>query len=181
MAYKKGSPNTSWTSRVDGEQKSGKNVYEIANGAGDWVRSSSSTHTAYVTEENTRLGKKLKPLIRFFKAWKYYCNAPIFSFYLELSATKWMEGESSIAYDIDLCTILKKLHSCSLVAMQDSNGVSGYVVAYATEAKRADALSKLATAKTRAEKAREAERAGKTGEAFDWWGKVFAGNFPSYY
>lgn len=163
------------------EQKSGKNMYEIANGVGGWMRSSPSTHTAYVTEVNTRLGKKLKPLIRFLKAWKYYCNVPISSFYLELRATKWMEGESSIVYDIDLCTILKKLHSCSLAAMQDPKGVSGYVTACSSEVKKTDALSKLATAKTRAEKAREAERAGKTSEAFDWWDKVFVGNFPSYY
>jgi len=163
------------------EQKNGKNVYEIANGAGGWMRSSPSTHTAYVTEENTRLGKKLKPLIRFLKAWKYYCNAHISSFYLELRATKWMEGESSIVYDIDLCSIMRKLNSCSLAAIQDPKGVSGYVPACASGAKKADALSKLATAKTRAEKAREAESAGKTSEAFDWWDRVFAGNFPSYY
>jgi hypothetical protein len=163
------------------EQKDGKNVYDIADGAGGWMRSSPSTHTSYVAEENTRLGKKLKPLIRFLKAWKYYCNVPISSFYLELRATKWMEGETSIVYDIDLCTILKKLDSCSLAAMQDPKGVSGYVTACATEAKKTDALSKLATAKSRAEKAREAKDAGKTSEAFEWWDKVFAGNFPSYY
>jgi hypothetical protein len=163
------------------EKKNGKNVYEIADGDGGWMRSSPSTHIAYVTEENTRIGKKLKPLIRFLKAWKYYRSVPISSFYLELRATKWMEGESSIVYDIDLCTLLKKLHSCSLSAMQDPKGISGYVTACATEAKKTDALSKLATAKNRAEKAREAESAGKTSEAFDWWDKVFAGNFPNYY
>ena len=163
------------------EQKESKNVYDIPNGSGGWMRSSPSTHTSCVTEENTRLGKKLKPLIRFLKAWKYYCNVPISSFYLELRATKWMEGESSIVYDIDLCTILGKLHSCSLAAMQDPKGISGYVSACATEAQKADALSKLSTAKTRAEKAREAESAGNTSEAFDWWDKLFAGNFPSYY
>jgi len=163
------------------EQQNGKNVYEIPDGTGGWMRSSPSTHTAYVTGENKRLGKKLKPLIRFLKAWKYYCNVPISSFYLELRVTKWMEGESSIVYDIDLCTILKKLHSCSLAAIQDPMGISGYIPACATEAKKIDALSKLATAKTRAEKAREAESADKTSEAFDWWDKFFAGNFPSYY
>lgn len=163
------------------KQKDGKNVYEIADGAGGWMRSSPSTHTSYVTEENTRLVKKLKPLIRFLKAWKYYCNVPISSFYLELRATKWMEGESTIVYDIDLCAILRKLHSCSLAAMQDPKGVSGYIDACATEAKKIEALSKIETAKIRAEKAREAEIAGSTSEAFDWWNKVFAGNFPSYY
>ena len=56
------------------EQKNKKNVYEIPNGSGGWMRSSPSTHTSYVSDENTRLSKKLKPLIRFLKAWKYYCN-----------------------------------------------------------------------------------------------------------
>jgi hypothetical protein len=65
--------------------------------------------------------------------------------------------------------------------MQDPKGISGYVSACSTDAKKTDALLKLATAKTRAEKAREAEAASKTSEAFDWWDKVFSGNFPSYY
>ena len=163
------------------EQKNKKNVYEIPNGSGGWMRSSPSTHTSYVSAENTRLGKKLKPLIRFLKAWKYYCNVPISSFYLELRAAKWMEGESSIVYDIDLCSILKKLDSCGLAAMQDPKGISGYVSACASEARKRDALSKLSTAKTRAEKARQAETEGDIHDAFYWWDKVFAGNFPSYY
>ena len=163
------------------EEKGGKNVYEIPDGEGNWMRSSPSTHTSYVRDENDRLGKKLKPLIRFLKAWKYYCNVPISSFYLELRATKWMEDEKSIVYDIDLCSIFRKLDSCSLAAMQDPKGISGYIAACASEAKKTETLSKLSTAKTRAENAREAERAGKTSEAFDWWDKLFAGNFPSYY
>jgi hypothetical protein len=163
------------------EEKGGKNVYDIPDGSSGWMRSSPSTHTAYVRGENDRLGKKLKPLIRFLKAWKYYYNVPVSSFYLELRATKWMESESSIVYYIDLCSIFKELHACSLASMQDPKGISGYVSACATDAKKTDALSKLATAKTRAEKAREAESAGKTSEAFNWWDKLFAGNFPSYY
>lgn len=161
--------------------KDNKNIYEIPDGSGEWMRSSPSTHTSYVRSENIRLGKKLKPLIRFLKAWKYYYKVPISSFYLELRATKWMENESTIVYDIDLCTILKKLYYCSLAAMQDPKGISGYVYACTTEAKKKEALSKLYTAKTRAEKAREAEKAGKIIEAFDWWDKLFAGKFPSYY
>jgi len=162
-------------------QKGGRNVYDIPDGASGWMRSSPSTHTAYVRVENDRLTKKLKPLIRFLKAWKYYCNVPVSSFYLELRATKWMESESSIIYDIDLCSIFKKLHACALASMQDPKGISGYVAACETDTKHTDALSKLATAKTRAEKAQEAEAAGKTSEAFDWWDKVFSGKFPSYY
>jgi len=163
------------------EQKGRKNVYDMPNGSGGWLKSSPSTHNSYVSAENMRLNKKLKPLIRFLKAWKYYCNVPISSFYLELRATKWMEEENSIVYDIDLYTIFRKLHTCGLAAMQDPKGVSGYVYACASETKKADALSKLATAKTRAEKARDAEISDNTRDAFYWWDKLFSDHFPSYY
>ena len=163
------------------KQQNGKNVYDIPDGSEGWMRSSPSTHNTYVTSENTRSNKKLKPLIRFFKAWKYYCNVPISSFYLELRATKWMESESSIIYDIDLCSILRKLYTCNLAAIQDPKGISGYVNACSSDSKKADALSKLNNAKVRAQKARNEEKAGNTRNAFDWWNKVFAGKFPSYY
>jgi hypothetical protein len=163
------------------EQQGGKNVYDIPDTSGSWMKSSPSTHNSYISSENTRLSKRLKPLIRFLKAWKYYCNVSISSFYLELRATKWMESESSIVYDIDLCSILKKLETCNLAAIQDPKGISGYVNACSSEAKKTDALSKLSTAKVRAQKARDEENSGNTREAFGWWDKVFAGNFPSYY
>lgn len=145
------------------------------------MKSSPSTHNAYVTKENIRLSRKLKPLIRFLKAWKYYCNVPISSFYLELRTSKWMETESSIVYEFDINTIFKKLHNCELAAIQDPKNISGYVYPCSSEVKKKDALSKLNTAKTRSQNARDAESAKKTSEAFAWWDKVFGGNFPSYY
>ena len=163
------------------KQIDGKNVYDVPNGDGEWMRSSPRTHSDYVTSENVRLNRKLKPLIRMLKAWKYYCNVPISSFYLELRATKWMESETSIIYDIDLKTILKKLTDVELAAIQDPKGISGYVYASPSSSKKADALSKLNTAKNRAIKAREAESSGNTKDAFYWWDKVFGGSFPSYY
>ncbi len=163
------------------EQKNSKNVYDIPDGNGGWMRSSPSTHNSYVAAENNRLNKRIKPLIRFLKAWKYYCNVPISSFYLELRITKWMEEESLIVYEIDVCSILRQLLSCKLVAMQDPKGISGLIYPCASETKKTDALSKLNSAYTRAQKARGAEEAGNIREAFEWWDKVFAGNFPSYY
>lgn len=163
------------------KQQDGKNVYDIPNGFGGWMRSSPSTHNSYVTSENKRLKRKMKPLIRFLKAWKYYCNVPISSFYLELRATKWMKGETTIVYDINFYTILKKLDKCGLAAIQDPKRISGYVSACSTNARKTDALSKLNTAMIRAQKARDAEMSGNTREAFSWWNKVFAGNFPAYY
>lgn len=162
-------------------QENGKNVYDIPDGSGEWMKSSPSLHNSYVTSENDRLSSKLKPLIRFVKAWKYYRNVPISSFYLELRVTKWMESESTIVYDIDLNSIFQKLNNCGLSAMQDPKGVSGYIFPCSSEARKSDALSKLNTACTRAQNARDAEADKNTKDAFFWWDKVFAGNFPAFY
>ncbi|MBV9154804.1 MAG: hypothetical protein JO097_00970 [Acidobacteriaceae bacterium] len=47
--------------------------------------------------------------------------------------------------------------------------------------KLADAKSKLATAVNRAEKAYQAEQAGKINDSFDWWKLLFGERFPNYY
>ena len=162
-------------------QKSEKNVYDIPDGVGGWMQSSPALHNSYVTAGNDRLSKKLKPLIRFIKAWKYYCNVPISSFYLELRTAKLMQDEKSIVYDIDVKNVLKALYSCGLAALQDPIGVSGYIYPCSTDAKKADALSKLKTAYSRAVKARDAEADNRTKDAFYWWNLLFNDNFPNYY
>jgi len=159
----------------------GRDIYDIPNGNGGWMESSPLTHNDYVTGHNTRLDGKLKKLIRFAKAWKYYREVPISSFYLELRITKLMESEPSIVYDIDMNSIFRKLENCELAAIQDPKGISGLVHACSTPAGKKEALSKLATARTRAQKARDAEKSGDTKVAFFWWDLVFNGNFPTFY
>ena len=157
------------------------NVYEIPDCSDCWMRSSPDAHNAYVRAIDKDLNYKVKPLIRFIKAWKYYRNVPISSFYLELRVAKYAEGESSIVYSIDVKAVFSHLDSIDLARMQDPMGVSGYISPCSTQAQLDDAKSKLATALTRAQKARDAEVRGDTKEAFDWWNLLYAGNFPSYY
>jgi len=159
----------------------GKAIYDIPDGSGGWMKSSPSSHNAYVSAQNTRLNKKLKHLIRFVKAWKYYCNVPISSFYLELRITKLMEEESTIMYNIDLNSVFQKLKSSNLAAIRDPKGISGLIYPCSTDAAKETALSKLNTAASRSLKARSAESAGNIKEAFEWWDKLFASNFVNYY
>lgn len=163
------------------EDKNGLKVYGIPDRSGGWMRSSPDTHNEYVRKINEERGLKAKPLIRFIKAWKYYKQVPITSFYLEMRVAKYAAGESTIIYDIDVKRALSELWSVQLAAMQDPECVSGYIYPSSSDAQPKDALSKLDTARTRADKAREAEAAGKTKEAFDWWNLLFDGKFPSYY
>lgn len=120
-----------------------------------------------------------KKLARLLKAWKYYCNVPISSFYLEMQAARHMDGETSIIWSYDVRAVLRKMHSSELAGMNDPSGLVGRIYACGTNAQKADAKSKLATALTRADKARDAEDAGDIDVAFSWWDKVFGGRFPS--
>jgi len=155
-------------------------VYEIADGSGSWMKTSPDAHIAYVGYINSKLSSKVKPLIRFIKAWRYFRDVPIYPFYLELAVAKYASDETSIIYSIDIKRLLRKLLNNKLSAMQDPMGISGYISPCSTDARKEDALSKLQTAYTRAEKACDAEDAGKIADAFDWWDLVFAYEFPAY-
>ena len=60
--------------------KDGNLIYEIADGDGGWMRSSPDAHKSYVDEIDSKLHGKVKPLIRFLKAWKYYRTYPLAPF-----------------------------------------------------------------------------------------------------
>ena len=65
------------------------------------------THIMHMFARIDRQHKgKVKPLIRFIKAWKYYRDVPISSFYLEMRVAKYAEEEETIVYDIDIKRVL---------------------------------------------------------------------------
>lgn len=162
-----------------GQTAEGQNKYKIADGSGGWIITSPKAHNAYVSAQNERLSKKVKPLIRFLKAWKYQRNVHIISFYLEMRTAKYASNESTIFYPFDVKGVFRDLANAKLAAMQDPVGISG-LIQPGTEAQVQDALCKLDTARARADKALEADKTGKTAEAIEEWGKVFGAGFPSY-
>ncbi|MEW8230330.1 MAG: hypothetical protein AB2745_08405 [Candidatus Thiodiazotropha endolucinida] len=162
-------------------EENGHRIYDIADGGDKWMQVSPDAHNYYVAEIDKKHGGKVKPLIRFIKAWKYYRNVPIKSFYLEMRVAKYADGESSIVYNIDVQRILAMLKDNELAAIQDPMGVAGYIYPCNTGALKTDALSKLNTAASRAEKAQDAQYGGDTKAAFDWWRLLYNDIFPTYY
>lgn len=155
-----------------------KYSYNIPNYDDGWMQSSPGAHIDYVNREDKRLGGKLKPLIQMVKAWKFYNQIPIYSFYLELRVTKYAEGESLIVYDIDLKNFFKFLDDNSLPSIQDPMGISGMVRACKTDAKKASALSKVTTAATRTQKAYD-EKDKNLDNTFYYLDLLFNGQFPA--
>lgn len=156
-------------------------IYDIADCAGGWMKASPDAHNAYVRWVDEKLGGKVRPLIRFIKAWKCYRDVPIASFYLELRVAKYALDEKSIVYEYDVRNVLKLLWDAQLANMQDPMGISGYIPACSTDVRLQDALSKLETAYIRADKAREESKKGNISDAFEWWRKLYNYEFPTYY
>ena len=156
-------------------------IYDIPDCAGGWMEASPDAHNKYVRSVDRKLSSKVKPLIRFIKAWKYLQNVPISSFYLELRVAKYASGETSIVYSIDIKRFFALLDKINLAQIRDPMGVSGYISPCKSDTDLSSTKSKVSTALSRATKAIEEENSDNIRGAFDWWGKLFAYEFPSYY
>ncbi len=156
-------------------------IYGIPNCSGGWMEASPDAHNSYVRSVNQKLSNKLKPLIRFIKAWKYLRNVPISSFYLELRTSKYASDESAIVYSIDVKQVFALLENIELAQIRDPMGVSGLISPCKTDSDLTSAKSKVSRALSRAIKARKAEEEGDIKEAFEWWNLLFDGKFSSYY
>lgn len=110
-------------------KENGYSLYEIPDGAGGWTKSSPENHNAYIKSLDKKLKYKLRPLIRFIKAWKFYRNVPVSSFYLELRTAEYASGKDSIVYSIDVKNVLGHLKTKGLAAIRDPKGISGLIPA----------------------------------------------------
>lgn len=156
--------------------------YSIPGVTSEWMQSTPEAHLAYVNESNTMPAKgKAKALARLLKAWKYYRNVPVSSFYLEMRAAAYTRRQNTVVYWMDICLLLEELQDIGLAAMNDPTGTTGRIHAYSSEALKQDALSKLNTAATRARKAYNAAARGGLETAFEQWDLLFNGQFPAYY
>jgi hypothetical protein len=161
------------------ETKSGNDdVFHIAGPNSEWVLSAPSAHNRYVTEQNDRLGKKVKPLVRLLKAWKYYTGAPVSSTYLELRTAQYLAGESSVIYKYDLPTMFRKIIAAELAPMNDPLGIVKRIRACSSEANRSTTLAAMRCARTSLEAAASAEADGSAGTYWLRMSELFGNAFP---
>lgn len=152
-----------------------------ANGIGEWLYSTPELHLSYVSGSDINVATgSTKRLTRLVKAWKYYRDVPISSFYLEMRAGEWMRKQNSYIPYIDLYYFLSSLHTSDLASMNDPTGSTGRIHPCSSDANHTIAMSKLNTATTRAKNAMEAVANGKVQQAFENWDLLYNGKFPSY-
>lgn len=169
---------------ITGRGGDGQFVYDIPGpSAGSaWIDTAPQEHLKYVNTCNkSPKNGDAKKLVRLIKAWKYYRDVPISSFYLEMRAAQHVAAQTHYIHIWDVCQLLEKLDSHALAAMNDPSGASGRIYACSSDSTRTDALSKLSTAATRARKALDAYRADNFSDAFYYLDLLFGGQFPSRY
>jgi predicted nucleotidyltransferase len=157
-------------------------VYDIPGVGGiEWMESAPHEHLAYVNGVNAETGIAggAKKLARLAKAWKYYNNVPISSFYLEMRAAKYLSGQKSFIAVYDICLYLEHLVDIDIGAMNDPKGVTSRFYSCSSTARAEEALSKADTAATRARKALDAHNADKPADAFYYLNLLFGEQFPS--
>jgi hypothetical protein len=159
-------------------ESGGDDVFHIAGPNDEWVLSAPDAHNRWVNRQNDRLGKKAKPLVRLLKAWKYSTGAPVSSTYLELRTAKYLSGEDSVVYSIDLDRMFRRMIDAELAPMNDPLGVVSRIRACSSDANRRAALALMRQARTALAKAYDAERAR---DASDYWwhmADVFGTDLP---
>jgi hypothetical protein len=158
-------------------------LYEIPGAETGWMESAPDAHVNYINEVNgmSKVAGAAKKLARLAKAWKYYNEIPVSSFYLEMRAAEYISGEETHIPVWDICGLLQRLDQISLAPMKDPKTVAGQFDACSTAAKREEALAKLRRGANRARKAVEAYHNEDTGEVFYYVDLLFGGNFPPRY
>jgi len=167
---------------ITGRGSSAQFVYDIPgpNAGEAWIDSAPKEHLAYVNGANTQPHKgDAKDLARIAKAWKYYCDVPISSFYLEMRCAQHVLRQTHYIHVWDVCLVLEGLKSSGLAPMNDPSGATGRIYACSTTAKATEALSKLNTAASRARKALDAHKSDDPATAFVYLNLLFGGKFPA--
>ena len=152
--------------------------FGIPDRVGGWMRASPDAMAAWVNAADKKLSGKVKPLIRLMKAWKYYCDVPIRSYFLELRTVEWALTQSTIIYRYDVKSTLAHLSNNLGTIAEPETGDTVYVC-FTTEL--AAVKSKIANAYDWAAYALSEEAAGRVTNAFNAWDHVFGSNFPAYY
>lgn len=163
-----------------GLTREGWSIYNIPNRLNGWMRSSPGIHNAYVASQDTRLGNRVKPLVRFIKAWKYYNTPKVSSFYLEMFVASYAATQSTIIYATDVYLLFQKLWKNQLTSIQDPSGIVDNINACSSDAERAIALNKLRVATVQSADAFKAYKNGNEAEAIRIFRLLYNGTFPQY-
>ncbi len=159
--------------------KNGHDVFGIPGPSGRWIQACPGGHSAWINKLNDNLNKRLRNMIRVVKAWNYYNDQPLWSFYIELCVAEYFKSDYSILFSVDFRNFLNYLDQKGLKPFEGSVGSNELVYASSIEDKPV-ASAKVKNAVEMADKAVRCEQTGNISEAFYWWRKIFNFRFPAF-
>lgn len=158
-------------------------IFEIPSpeSGGGWIETAPDAHFEFVNTANDRGGVAggAKSLARLLKAWKYYNAVPISSFYLELSAARYMNTQSSFVPIFDLAFVFDRLYDSGLASFADPSNTGGRIEATSSTTNLTKAKEMVLTATARSTLAMEAHVANRTDDAFTYLRMLYDNKFPS--
>lgn len=155
-------------------------TYWIPDGVGGWLRTSPSAHNAFITSRDSLSAGKLKNVAKLVKYWRL-CRSPelpLNSFHVELLLAQEEICIGVKTYGQCLYGLFQTLAQRKCAALQDPIGISGWIAAANTPAKREMVQSGVDFAADHARRALIGEQVGDTQEAVRQWDLVFNGHFP---
>lgn len=155
-------------------------VFQIPDGRGLWKLASPDSHNELVRYVDRQVSGKLKPLIRFIKAWKLYSELKISSFYLELLISSHFNQNAEFTYATAVRDVFRFIVSSNFAPFLDPMGISGLVSADDDVVRLTTSLQKAQQALIFSERACMCEAKGNLRMAFVWWNRVFKGKFPAW-
>jgi hypothetical protein len=152
-----------WLSHKVGEDR----VFLIPGPGDEWTESAPLAHLRFVSEQNDRLNKRVKPLVRLLKQWKVHTGAPVSSFYLEMRTAEYAKAQDVIFYHQDLLYLMRSLIRHEVRSMNDPTRLVARIHAVSSEENRRTTLRLLKDAEAKLDEAYALD--GTPGQGWRYW------------
>ena len=155
----------------------------MPDGSGGWRATNPPHHATEMSRANVALDLKLKPLVRVMKAWNEANSHHLQSFHLEMMVWEmWHNDKALPALPQAVSDTLRKGVTWMKYPMNDpwTDAGTRAIDTYLSADERGVVTRLFEADHSRAEQALAFDRAGQTAKAFERWGVVFTGRFPSY-
>lgn len=154
---------------------SGRPVFFIPRGDGDWLETSPQAHNSYINRENIKSGEKLKKLGQLVRFWKYSrsISIPISSFYIDMLLANSSICVGAKSYPQMMHEFFKLMSERKYQGLRDPLGIVGVVNAVQTEAQGRELVSSVNYSLEHAVKAIIGENNKDFEEANHQWNIVF--------
>lgn len=159
--------------------------YLIPNGRGGWLHTNPPFHARLVDDDDAKLNRNLKPLVRLMKAWNFANGHKLSSFHVEMMVRRmWNDTDgtkrSINSWPIAVASTLKAMPGWVAGPFPDPWSPGGNVDDYLASQTRQEVVRTLREDAERAADAEQHRQGGRIEQAFDRWRIIYNNTFPAY-